>query len=283
MDLPHDNEAAPLDPADFAALPEIGSMGMMLFDPIWAQRRHPASKCEIIHVVRGKVRLEMPGGPFHATAGGTLLVPQGTMHRDAFDLRTGLEVLFCTFTWNAQERYFRHVDNRAISRMGADRRAELGELFDQLRAGLTASGTGDQLVARSRLLTILLIILRETLGEERPRRDRRRSQLMLGAKRYLEAHYQGCIALDDIAAALGVSAYHISHVFSEESDFSLFGYLTNLRMKKARLLLEEGGGKVAEIAAAVGYADANYFAKAFKRHYGLPPREVLRGRGRSGS
>ena len=67
------------------------------------------------------------------------------------------------------------------------------------------------------------------------------------------------MTLDGIARALNVSPFHLSHVFSEESFYPLFKYLSRLRMEKARALLAGGRLNVSEVARAVGYDDCNYF------------------------
>jgi len=263
-------------------LPDIRSMGFMAFDPIWAQKDHPASGLEVLHVIKGTVQLTVAGSRFTAGPGETLLVPPGAPHRDEFDLEEGLELFFCTLLWPLAEDYFAIVDNRALTAMHSHRKAEVATLFDQLRADLAGAAPVDKLVARARLHTILLLVLREAVHqsqanlasvEETPYGMERRRALMLQAKAYLERHYADGIALDDIAAELHVSAYYLSHLFSEQSGFSLFSYLTSLRMEKAQGLLLEGQLNVAEVGRAVGYEDANYFSKAFKKHVGSSPRE----------
>lgn len=98
---------------------------------------------------------------------------------------------------------------------------------------------------------------------------------MLQARRYLNQHFTSPVSLDDIARELDVSAYYLSHVFSEENDFSLFTYLTGLRMERARELLQNGQYNVSEVSRAVGYENANYFAKVFRKHFGRPPGDYL--------
>jgi AraC-like DNA-binding protein len=269
--------------AAFERLPDIRGLGLMLFDPIWAERGHESGECEMLHIVSGRMVLELPGGRWPAGPGDTLLVPPRTRHRDAFDPAEGLEVFFCSFAWPAAPEYFRLVDNRVAAALPAHRKAELAVLFDQLRADLAGPTDSDRLLARSRVHTILLLLLREACAARRPAEKlsygrARRQSLMRRAKEYLAAHYAGCVSLDEMAAALGVSSYHLSHVFSEESDFSLFAYLTALRMDKARALLRKDGLNVREVARAVGYENANYFAKVFRKHCGCAPREYAAGR-----
>ena len=63
----------------------------------------------------------------------------------------------------------------------------------------------------------------------------------------------------------------MSRIFSRESDFSLFEYLNDVRMRKARELLHEGRHIVADVAYMTGFEDSNYFSKVYKRYYGHSP------------
>ena len=54
------------------------------------------------------------------------------------------------------------------------------------------------------------------------------------------------------------------------------GYLTDLRMRRARRLVECGDLSAAEIAERVGYASGAAFGRAFKQHFGASPRALRR-------
>ena len=54
-------------------------------------------------------------------------------------------------------------------------------------------------------------------------------------------------------------------------------YVTEWRMQKAIPLLREAGGKLSDIAHAVGYESDAAFHKAFKRVVGIFPGEYRRG------
>lgn len=262
-------------------LPEIAAMGLMAFDPMWAQETHVNRTGEILHVVSGSVRLVMPDGHVEAGPGDTLLVPSGTPHRDEFDLEEGLEVFYCGFRWPPEERYFRHVKPAAVQRLSLSCKKQLAALFDRLRADLAGPMPVDQLVARSRILTALLLILREVSSPPEETESggaygrKRRHELMTQARHYMQQHYCECVSLDEIAAQLHVSGYYLSHVFSAESGFSLFSYLTDIRMEKAGSLLLDGRLNVSQVAPAVGYQSPNYFSKVFRKHYGCSPREFI--------
>jgi AraC-like DNA-binding protein len=257
-----------------APLPDVRSFGRMIFDPMWAERTHVAGAGvghEILHVIKGRMELVMGDRRYRVGPGDTAVVPAGTMHRDEFDTTTSLDALFCSFTWPLAEAYFERVGNDTLANMSADRRTQLVAMFDQIRADPLGESPASRALLRTRLLAILLFILRQEDDEPSPEEESASRHLMLQAKEYLHAHYSDCIALNEIATALRVSPYHLSHVFSQESDFSLFGYLMQVRMNKAKELLRARRQNVSEVSRAVGYQDPNYFSKAFRKHVGKSP------------
>ncbi len=254
--------------------PEVRVFGRMIFDPIWAERMHPADAgCEILHLIGGRMELVMNDRCWPLGPGDTAMVPAGAMHRDAFDTAEDPDILFCAFTWPPADAYFRSVDNDTLAWMSSDRRTQLRAMFDQLRGDPAGERPVDRALLQVRLLAILLFILRQEAGDAPREVEDASRRLMLRAKEYIHNHYGECIRLDDIAAALHVSAYHLSHVFSRESDFTLWGYLMQVRMNEAKKLLLTGRLNVSEVARAVGYEDPNYFSKAFRKHVGLSPTE----------
>ncbi|MFD2878355.1 helix-turn-helix transcriptional regulator [Paenibacillus rhizoplanae] len=50
-------------------------------------------------------------------------------------------------------------------------------------------------------------------------------------------------------------------------------YLLRLRLDKAKELLQDGDRKISTIALSVGFRDAGYFTRVFKRETGLAPEE----------
>ncbi|MEW6358532.1 MAG: AraC family transcriptional regulator [Planctomycetota bacterium] len=264
-------------------LPEVRSAGLSIFDPIWAEKMHTTSCAELLHVISGHVELVIGKDRFPAGPGDTLCVPSNTTHRDEFDFDLGLKVFMVHFSWDAEPDFTELVDNHILRRMSETAKAEIGNVFSHIRTDLIKDSMADTLVLRSRVLVILLMMLREAHRARAARHPeksgeygrRHRRQLMLRAKEYLEEHYAWPISLQDIASHLRVSPFYLSHVFSEESEFSLFAYLTRLRMSKARDLLAKGALNVSEVAQAVGYENANYFSKVFKRHFDRPPRDFL--------
>ncbi len=90
---------------------------------------------------------------------------------------------------------------------------------------------------------------------------------------YIEENYSRDINLDEIADLCSYSRYHVSHLFREASGFTIFSYLLEVRMKKARELLKNTSMNIKEISSQIGFSDQNYFSNVFKRQTGSSPME----------
>ncbi len=265
-------------PDSFTALPEIRAIGERLFEPQWALTRHLSACCELLLVQEGSMRTVLEGRrSFVTEAGGMALLPSGTRHRDVFDLDRGLNVFMVAFRWEHEGEFFRRLPAWALHPASGEGLHTARRLCRHMR-GLLASGTEfDRLFCSVDLLTILLALARDcrSRGARSPSLaapgKTHHQDILDRTRAFLDEHFAEELTLDRIARALGVSPFHLSHVFSRESDFGLIEYLTDRRMRAAEQLIRGGLHSVKEVACAVGYKDSNYFARVFRRHFGHAP------------
>lgn len=97
-----------------------------------------------------------------------------------------------------------------------------------------------------------------------------RIRLMMG---YISENYMQKISLEDIASAANISARECSRCFHDELGMAPFSYLINHRVRIASELLGETEMEITDICFATGFNNTSYFAKVFKEHTGLSPRE----------
>ncbi len=96
--------------------------------------------------------------------------------------------------------------------------------------------------------------------------------------RYWNGKFQNPPRLLDLAKAVGVSHPKLNSCFREAYGATIFEYLREVRLSRARSILEEGRMNVTEAAFEVGYSSLSHFAKAFREHFGAPPGNYLRSR-----
>jgi AraC-like DNA-binding protein len=216
------------------------------------------------------------------TAGELLLVPSGDWHRDDYDEAQEFPRVFLLFfSWKAEAQFWKLFPRSERGTLLVPINRDIAGMFDRIQTTLSSGTQADEIIVRTYVLTILLLIARTRQPDNLCHPTlldasvRRQQTIMLAAKQFMDQHYREFISLDRVAMALKISPSYLSHVFSRENDFTLFEYLTDLRMRQARLLLQEGNRSVQEIASAVGYDNVSYFSKAFHRHFGVPPRAML--------
>ena len=133
----------------------------------------------------------------------------------------------------------------------------------------------DDLVAR------VVAALAEPLAESRAAMDglnvakaatrRELHRRLERARGFLHAHDHRTVALGEMAAAAGLSQFHLARYFKAAFGRSPIAYHRGLRLARAADLLAGGGCSVAEAADASGYSDQVALSHAFRRHYGAPP------------
>ena len=79
------------------------------------------------------------------------------------------------------------------------------------------------------------------------------------------------LSVKQLAAETGTSRFTIHRAFKEELGIPPKRYLDSLRLREAMALLRETSQSVDEIAAATGFANANYFAKFFRKKTSFSP------------
>ena len=82
-------------------------------------------------------------------------------------------------------------------------------------------------------------------------------------------------SLHQLAREAGLNENKLKSGFRQLYGSSVFGYLRNHRLEKAREILEAGRMNVSETAFSVGYASLSHFSRAFRRRYGLNPKDYL--------
>lgn len=79
------------------------------------------------------------------------------------------------------------------------------------------------------------------------------------------------LGLEVLAQAAGLSSFHFSRAFQQTTGLSPHRYLSQLRLDRARVLLAHSDLPLTKLAAKVGYGDASYFTRTFKRQFGMTP------------
>ncbi len=93
------------------------------------------------------------------------------------------------------------------------------------------------------------------------------------AQTFIEENYDRVFTLDEVAAAANISSSRLAHMFKEQTGLTVLEWRDEKRMMTAAQLLRATHTPISGIADHVGYVDAPYFSRTFKRLIGCTPRQ----------
>jgi len=98
-----------------------------------------------------------------------------------------------------------------------------------------------------------------------------RRRLYLLGRVVVARHYRRPLTLAAVAGALSTSPRQLQRAFAQFGDSFHENLLARRMSVAAQLLAEQRAIPVSSVARLVGYRNASYFARMFRRRYGLSP------------
>jgi len=102
--------------------------------------------------------------------------------------------------------------------------------------------------------------------------------IITAAKRYIEMHLDSSISLADVAESMFLSPAYFSRLFCSRTNMTFRAWMAERRVVRAQHLLEDTDLSVSEIAARVGYEEANSFTRLFRNATGMSPTQYRKER-----
>jgi AraC-like DNA-binding protein len=96
------------------------------------------------------------------------------------------------------------------------------------------------------------------------------------ARAYIHSHYMEPLSLQSLSAFCKLNSKAFSYLFHKYTGVTPIQYLIQYRMKRAEELLNTSSFSIKQVALSVGYDDALYFSRLYKKHYGYAPSQSPR-------
>lgn len=93
---------------------------------------------------------------------------------------------------------------------------------------------------------------------------------------YVQNNLQRDLVIDELAARVGISRFHLNRLFQATTGFQLGEFIQRRRLQQAHTLLA-AGDSVLEVCLAVGYESHSSFSRAFNKAFGYTPSSVRAG------
>jgi two-component system response regulator YesN len=149
-------------------------------------------------------------------------------------------------------------------------REKFYQLTEMITTGLKRCGSFTELNMKIKQ------VLSEIIGALDEHRSKKNDLVMEKCIDYIEKNYAEDLSLEKVAEMFFFNPSYFSTLFKSHTNINFSQYLLNVRLRNGRRLLEKTDCKVYEIAARIGYKDAKYFNRVFKKEFGMTPDEYRR-------
>lgn len=97
------------------------------------------------------------------------------------------------------------------------------------------------------------------------------------AKQYIAANlHHREFTVNELSEVVGLERSYLYRLFKQSEGVSIIEYIINLRLENAKLMLERGITQIKLVSYSSGYDNPLYFSNAFKKKYGISPRNYIK-------
>ncbi len=144
------------------------------------------------------------------------------------------------------------------------------QMLKSLVVDLNSLSDGQQSISAS--LLIYEILLKTSIAAVRRRNESAAENYVNRTKRFINLHYDQKLTLKEISAYSNINEDYLNRVFKKETGVTVIEYLNNVRIEKAKMLLENTNIPIIDISDYVGISSRQYFNQVFKKVTGLSPK-----------
>lgn len=229
----------------------------------------------LIYCVAGQGSLHTESANSTVRAGDVVIIPQGVQHQYAADPNKPWTIYWCHFTGETTRAFIRHLGyetEHPISSIGISPTltANFTSLLGIAKTGYSAAAFIHAANQLRQILTFLASEMKSVTARSRHNFNLR------SIHNFMLEQIGKPLDLDSLAATSSLSKYHFSSKYKKLTGYPPIKHFLNMKIEHACHLLDSSPLSVKEIAAQVGYDDALYFSRLFRKTMGLSPSEYRR-------
>ncbi|MCI2171377.1 helix-turn-helix transcriptional regulator [Schleiferilactobacillus perolens] len=232
----------------------------------WLHLRHTHYFTEIFYITAGSGRFLIRDDYHVVKEGDVLYIPPMVEHTEFSDLETPMSY----YVIGVEGIQLNGEENQDHLQLH-DSDADLAYYFIHGHNELTAKKLYWQTVVYDMVHIILTKISRLSMTPIAAQESQTVSSDSFKIKNYIDNNFADNIKLDDLAAMLHRSKYHLSHTFTEDYGVSISRYIQRVRLNAAKFLLETTNYSLAEVADIAGFTSQSYLTQTFQKREDMTP------------
>lgn len=240
---------------------------------------------KIIIFLSGAVTYRIEGKIYRLKPWDILFVSQGELHQAVVSPEDAYERIVIWVNSNFLTAHSTGGDLLKCFALSSSSKNNLLRLDDESGGGLKATifslekamkdeGFGAGLLQNSLFLQLMIYLNRLFLGfcpdvsEKDMEYDTRIGRIM----EYINANLDRELSIDHLSTVFFISKYYLMHKFRKQTGYTVHNYILKKRLIKAAQLIKKGA-QVTVTCALCGFGDYSNFERAFRKEFGLAPRD----------
>lgn len=227
-------------------------------------------------VAEGTGALELGSSTFPLSAGNVFSYGPTDQHRITNTAPNRMRKFYVDFVGADAENELSRAGLRDGRPLRVSRLHEIVELFEFLdREARTQRDLSAEVCQQ--ILRLLLAKVRQLSIADGPATPRAYATFER-VREFIERHHLEVQTVEEVAERCDITPIHLSRLFRRFGGVGAYRFLIRKKMNYAAELLLEEGLLIKEVAERLGFSDAFQFSRAFKRVYGIPPKQLVQTR-----
>lgn len=238
-------------------------------------KRSEIGKVIFQYTLSGMGKINIDGTTTELQSGDAFFVDIPSQHRYFLPEKSAhWEFIFITTYGIEAERCFERIKNKYGQILHLDTAsAPIKQIFD-----LIEKTNADNIKDAFELSAYAYAFLMKLFSHIQNSDNKAWPESVLKAIIFIQQRYKDPLTLDDIAFHAQTSKYHFTRVFQYYTHMTPMAFVTKTRMEHALKLLKDHTLSIEDITRQVGYANSNYFNKAFRSFIGVAPGKYRSGK-----
>jgi AraC-like DNA-binding protein len=222
----------------------------------------------LIYCTAGAGSVMLAGEKTAINSGDILYLPQGSSHQYEADPLTPWTLYWLHFDGSLACKFGQHI-NHAQRPFNIGLQPRVIRVFDGVAELRHSSHNLNEFIQGGHQVQALLSYIALLVQQRQPYAQNNFDTENIRAM--MQENIHGKLNLDTLAAQAKLSKYHFVKKFKKLTGESPINYFINMKMQRACYLLDSTPRSIKHIASELGYQDAYYFSRLFKKNIGIAP------------